>query len=136
MDKEQLAKLYAESIEYNNNVIEDFWKNLPEKQKNDYIKAADSLSGRIDWMAKITELVLDPPSMGRFIEIFQDNVLSRFPKALERWNKLSTQDKVLSIITLFKYMDEHQKERLISTPILPNENEQKHNILKLNNIHK
>lgn len=110
MDKEQLAKLYAESIKYNNNVIEDFWKNLPEQQKNDYIKATDSLSGRIDWQAKITELVLDPPSMGRFIEIFQRDVLSRFPKALERWNKLSTQDKVLSIITLFKYMDEHQKK--------------------------
>lgn len=110
MDKEQLAKMYSESIEYNNNVIEDFWKNLPEQQKNDYIKATDSLSGRIDWMAKITELVLDPPSMGRFIEIFQHDVLSRFPKALERWNKLSTQDKVLSIITLFKYMDEHQKK--------------------------
>lgn len=110
MDKEQLAKLYDESIEYNNNVIEDFWGNLPEQQKNDYIKAVNSLNGRIDWMAKITELVLDPPSIGKFIEIFQRDVLSRFPKALERWNKLSTQDKVLAIITLFKYMEDHQKK--------------------------
>lgn len=110
MDKEQLAKLYAESIEYNQKRIEDFWKNLPEQQKNDYIKAVNSLNGRIDWQAKATELTLNPPSMGRFIEIFQDNVLTRFPKALERWNKLSTQDKVLAIITLFKYMDEHQKK--------------------------
>lgn len=109
MEKEQLAKLYAENIEYNQKRIEDFWKNLPEQQKNDYIKAVNSLSGKIDWQAKATELTLDPPSMGRFIEIFRENVLTHYPQTLERWDNLSTQDKVLCIITLFKRMDELQK---------------------------
>lgn len=109
MDKEQLAKLYVESTEYNQKVIEYFWENLPEQQKNDYIKAVNSLNGEIDWQAKATELVLDPPSMGRFIEIFRENVLTHYPQALERWDNLSTQDKVLCIITLFKRMDELQK---------------------------
>lgn len=110
MDKEQLAKLYAESTEYNQKVIEDFWKNLPEQQKNDYIKAVNQINGTIDWQAKARELILDPPSMGKFIDIFRENVLTNYPQTLERWDNLSTQDKVLCIITLFKYMDEHQKK--------------------------
>lgn len=37
MEKTDLGKMFEEQKDYPNHVIKEFWDNLPDKQKNDFV---------------------------------------------------------------------------------------------------